>query len=223
MMAYEIVTTMIMGALCMMAWSIMYRETFWYRIAEDLTIGVMGGYVMATITTNTINNYITPLMKGEIINIIPIILGVLMWTQLSSDYRWMARTPLALITGIGAAIAMKGAVYGNILAPIGAIATPPAGDTMVFINHTIAAIATITSVMYFFFTIKSTGALGGVNYIGRLLMMVGFGSIAGSSVLSNATFLYDRAQWFINTEYAWIPLVIAVVMVGIDIMRRRSS
>jgi len=157
MMAYEIVTTMIMGSLCMMAWSIMYRETFWYRIAEDLTIGVMGGYVMATITTNTVNNYIIPLTQGQIVNIIPIILGILMWTQLSSNYRWMARTPLALITGIGAAIAMKGAVYGNILAPIGAIATPPAGDAMVFINHIIAAIATITAVMYFFFTIKLQG------------------------------------------------------------------
>jgi hypothetical protein len=53
--------------------------------------------------------------------------------------------------------------------------------------------------------------------------MVGFGSIAGSSVLSNTTFLYNRAQWFINTEYAWVPIAIAVVMVGIDIVRRRSS
>jgi hypothetical protein len=214
---------MIMGSLAMMAWSIMYRETFWYRIAEDLTIGVMGGYVMANITNNTINNYIVPLTQGEIINIIPIIMGILMWTQLSKDYRWLARTPLSFITGIGAAIAMKGAVYGNILAPIGAIATPPTGDAMAYVNHIIAAIATITAVMYFFFTIKPTGVLGGVNRVGRLLMMVGFGSIAGSSVLSNTTFLYNRAQWFINTEYAWVPIAIAVVMVGIDIVRRRSS
>jgi hypothetical protein len=214
---------MIMGSLAMMAWSIMYRETFWYRIAEDLTIGVMGGYVMANITNNTINNYIVPLTQGEIINIIPIIMGILMWTQLSKDYRWLARTPLSFITGIGAAIAMKGAVYGNILAPIGAIATPPTGDAMAYVNHIIAAIATITAVMYFFFTIKPTGVLGGVNRVGRLLMMVGFGSIAGSSVLSNTTFLYNRAQWFINTDYAWVPIAIAVVMVGIDIVRRRSS
>jgi hypothetical protein len=222
-MQYDIITTMIMGSLAMMAWSIMYRETFWYRIAEDLTIGVMGGYVMANITNNTINNYIVPLTQGEIINIIPIIMGILMWTQLSKDYRWLARTPLSFITGIGAAIAMKGAVYGNILAPIGAIATPPTGDAMAYVNHIIAAIATITAVMYFFFTIKPTGVLGGVNRVGRLLMMVGFGSIAGSSVLSNTTFLYNRAQWFINTDYAWVPIAIAVVMVGIDIVRRRSS
>jgi hypothetical protein len=208
-MQYDIITTMIMGSLAMMAWSIMYRETFWYRIAEDLTIGVMGGYVMANITNNTINNYIVPLTQGEIINIIPIIMGILMWTQLSKDYRWLARTPLSFITGIGAAIAMKGAVYGNILAPIGAIATPPTGDAMAYVNHIIAAIATITAVMYFFFTIKPTGVLGGVNRVGRLLMMVGFGSIAGSSVLSNTTFLYNRAQWFINTDYAWVPIAIA--------------
>jgi hypothetical protein len=150
-MEYEIITTMIMGSLAMMAWSIMYRETFWYRIAEGLTIGVMAGYVMANITNNTINNYIVPLTKGEYLNIIPIIMGILMWTQLSKDYRWMARTPLSFVTGIGAAIAMKGAVYGNILAPIGAMATPPAGEAIVWINHIIAAIATITAVMYFFF------------------------------------------------------------------------
>jgi len=208
-----------MGTLCMMAWSIMYRENFWYRIAEDLTIGVMGGYVMARLTLSTFDNYVSPMLSGEIINIIPIVLGIMMWTQLTKDYRWLARTPLSFITGIGAAIAMKGAIYGNILVPIASMATPPTGS---MIDHIVAAIATITTVAFFFFTIKPVGPLKYVSKTGRVLMMIGFGSVAGSSVLSNTTFLYDRAQWFVNTPYAWIPLVLATAIVVIDSIRKKA-
>lgn len=210
---------MIIGSLAMMAWSILYKENFFYRIAEDLTIGVMGGYIMASLTTNTFNGYISPLLKGELINIIPIVLGLMMWTQLTKNYRWVARTPLSFITGIGSAIAMKGAIYGNILVPIMSMATPPTGS---MIDHLVAALATITTVAFFFFTIKPVGALKYVSKTGRILMMVGFGSVAGSSVLSNTTFLYNRAQWFVQTPYAWVPFVIAVALILVDFIRKRA-
>ncbi len=218
-MAIDIVTTMIIGTLAMMAWSILYKENFWYRIAEDLTIGVMGGYVMSRIATNTFDNFVSPLFSGEIINIIPILLGLMMWTQLTKDQRWIARTPLSFITGIGAAIAMKGAIYGNILVPIISMATP---TNTGMVNHIIAAIATITTVAFFFFTIKPVGPLKYVSKTGRILMMIGFGSVAGSSVLSNTTFLYNRAQWFVQTNYAWIPLVIASAIILVDFIRKRA-
>lgn len=210
---------MIMGTLCMMAWSIMYKENFWYRIAEDLTIGVMGGYIMARLTLNTVDNFISPMFSGEFINIIPIVLGLMMWTQLSKGYRWIARTPLSFVTGIGAAIALKGAIYGNILVPIISIATPPTGS---MIDHIVAAIATITTVAFFFFTIKPVGPLKYISKTGRILMMIGFGSVAGSSVLSNTTFLYNRTQWFVTTPYAWVPFVIAVVIIVADYIRTRA-
>jgi len=126
---------------------------------------------------------------------------------------------LSFITGIGAAIAMKGAIYGNILVPIASMATPPTGS---MIDHIVAAIATITTVAFFFFTIKPVGPLKYVSKTGRVLMMIGFGSVAGSSVLSNTTFLYDRAQWFVNTPYAWIPLVLATAIVVIDSIRKKA-
>ncbi|MBW1736123.1 MAG: hypothetical protein JRJ69_00895 [Deltaproteobacteria bacterium] len=220
-MAVDIFTTLIMGTLCMMAWSVMYKENFWYRIAEDLTIGVMGGYVMASLTLNTFDNYISPLLSGEIINIVPILLGIMMWTQLSKNYRYLARTPLSFITGIGSAIAMKGAIYGNILVPIISMSTPPTTGTIGTLNHIIAAIATITTVAYFFFTIKPIGPLKYISTTGRIMMMIGFGSVAGSSVLSNTTFLYNRTQWFVQTPYAWIPLVLATVILVIDIVRKK--
>ena len=220
-MAYEIVTTMILAILAVFAWSIMYKQNESYRIAEDLTIGVMSGFVLSTITDNTMSQFILPLIKGELINTIPILLGLMIWAQMSSEYRYMARLPLAFITGVGAAIAMKGAIYGNILVPIQVMSTPPGGDMWNMINFVIAGIATITAVMYFFFTIKPGGPLQKVNKVGRYMMMLGFGSIAGSSVLSNTTFLYNRAQWFVNTEYAWIPLMLGFAVIAVDIYRHR--
>lgn len=221
-MAIDIFTTMIIGTLSMMAWSILYKENFWYRIAEDLTIGVMGGYIMARLATNTFDNFVSPLLSGELINIIPMILGLMMWTQLTKNYRWIARTPLSFITGIGSAIAMKGAIYGNILIPIISMATPVVTGMLGMVDHVIAAVATITTVAFFFFTIKPVGPLKYVSKLGRFMMMIGFGSVAGSSVLSNTTFLYNRSQWFVQTPYAWVPLVLASIIVLVDLIRKKA-
>lgn len=219
-MVDTIETALIMGTLGALAWSIMYKLNIGYRFAEDLTIGVMGGYVLYSISNNTVVNFITPLINGDLTNIIPITIGVVLWGQLlRPSQRWIARAPLAFITGVGSAVALKGAVYGNILTYIQSMATPPGYNPYVLFNHIIAGLATITSVTYFFFTVKHTGALKPVTNLGRLFMMVGFGSIAGSSVLSNTTFIYNRAQWFVTTPYAWVPLILVGMAIVVDIFR----
>ena len=222
-MVDTIETALIMGTLCALAWSIMYKLNIGYRFAEDLTVGVMGGYILYSITDNTMSNFITPLIKGDLLNIVPIVIGVVLWGQLlKPSQRWVARAPLAFITGVGSAVALKGAVYGNILTYIQSMSTPPGYDPYTFFNWAIAGLATITSVTYFFFTVKHTGAFKPVTTLGRFFMMVGFGSIAGSSVLSNTTFIYNRAQWFVVTPYAWVPLAIVGMAIVVDLVRSAS-
>ena len=213
-------TALIMGTLCALAWSIMYKLNIGYRFAEDLTVGVMGGYILYSITDTTMSNFITPLIKGDLLNIVPVAIGVILWGQLlKPSQRWVARGPLAFLTGIGSAVALKGAVYGNILTYIISMSTPPGYDPMTLFNHIIAGLATITSVIYFFFTVEHKGALLPVTKLGRFFMMVAFGSVAGSSVLSNITFIFNRTQWFVVTPWAWVPLAIVAMAIVVDLVR----
>lgn len=223
-MVYEIFTVVLLGALSMMAWSIMYKSSSWYRIAEDLTLGVMGGYVFYVGADKIWSSTIIPLVTQEAYsNIIPIILGLLFWLQITQKYRWIARIPLAFVAGMGTAVAMTGSMYATILVPIRAMATPPASNLLATINHLIAGVATITSIIYFFFTIKPVGILKPISKTGRFMMMIGFGSICGSAILSNTTFLYNRAQWFVFTPYAWISLAGATLIITIDIVRQKGK
>jgi hypothetical protein len=179
---------------------------------------------MYTISSTTMKNYITPLINGDLINIIPILAGIILWGQLlGPTQRWVARVPLAFITGVGSAIALKGAVYGNILTYVQAMATPPGYDPWTLFNFVVAAVATITTVWYFFFTVEAKGTLKLPSTIGRWAMMLAFGSVAGSSVLSNATFIYNRAQFFLFEQYAWVPLIIGVIVIAVDIIRRKTG
>jgi len=213
-------TALIMGTLCALAWSIMYKLNIGYRFAEDLTVGVMGGYILYSISDNTVSNFINPLIKGDMLSLAPIIIGVILWGQLlKPSQRWVARAPLAFITGVGSAVALKGAVYGNILTYIQSMATPPGYDPYTLFNFIIAGLATITSVVYFFFTVEHKGALLPVTKLGRFFMMVAFGSVAGSSVLSNITFIFNRTQWFVVTPWAWVPLAIVAMAIVVDLVR----
>ncbi len=221
---FALFTVMFIGILTLMAWSIMYRENPYYRVAECLTIGVGAGYGLWQSLTRAWDVYFVPIAtKGQYINILPIALGFMLVAQVYPRVRYVSRIPLAFISGIGSAVAMKGAMYATILVPIKAVATPPAANMAAQINHVIAAIGTITTIMFFFFTIKPGRVLGPINRTGRIMMMVAFGSVCGSSILSNATFIYDRAAWFVNTEYAWIPLVGAALVIAYDATRRKIS
>jgi len=219
---YVLFTTLLMGVLGMMAWSIMYRNNQWYRIVEDLTIGVMGGYIFYISAYSVYIQNVLAFIRGDLLQFIPILLGVVLCLQVTQRYRFLARLPMALITGVGVAIMMKGAIYGNILTPMAAMATPQSDITST-INNVVASLATITTVMYFFFTVKSTSqagkALGKVGKLGRYFMMVAFGSVAGSSLLSNSTFIYNRAQFYVLTPWAWVTMVAAGLVLLYDIIR----
>lgn len=177
----------------------LYKENPVFRFAEHSYIAIMLAVNMIVNFTNVIRIAVNPMMAGEIIYIIPIILGLMTLTLLIPDYRWVSRYPVALMVGAGFGLGMRGTIKPNILdATISTITAPSGGTMMDWINFLYVAVGLICSVMYFLLTYEHSGPLQAPTRLGRLFIMIGLGAYFGNTVLFRFTMLTGRAQFFLQ-------------------------
>jgi hypothetical protein len=177
----------------------LYKENPVYRFAEHSYIAIMLAVNMVVNFRNVIERCITPMMGGEFLYIVPLILGIMVLTLLIPDYRWLSRYPIALIVGAGFGLGMRGTIKPNILdATISTITAPSGGTAVDWVNFLYVAIGLICAILYFLLTYEHGGALQAPTRFGRMVIMIGLGAYFGNTVLFRFTMLTGRAQFFLQ-------------------------
>jgi len=177
----------------------LYKENATYRFAEYLYVGIALAITVITNFAYVVGVAINPLLDGEILMIVPLVLGCLMFTMLIPEYRWLSRYPIALLVGAGFGLGIRGTIGPNLQdAIISTITAPTEGGAMAWFNFAYIAVGLICSIMYFLLTIEQTGVLKAPTRIGRLFIMVGLGGYFGNTVLFRFTMLTGRAQFFLQ-------------------------
>ena len=177
----------------------LYKENPVYRTAEHLFIAVFLAINVVTNFSNVIKICITPLLQGDFLMIIPLIVGISIYTMLIPEYRWVSRYPVGLLVGAGFGLGMRGTIGPNIQdAIISTITAPSEGGAMAWINFLYIAVGLVCSLMYFLLTYEQTGVLQAPTRIGRLFIMIGLGAYFGNTVLFRFTMLTGRAQFFLQ-------------------------
>ena len=204
-MAYPTATLDIIGLwvgwlLMLMIYSLpLYKENVTYRFAEYTYVGIALAITVITNFIYVVRVAINPLLAGEILMIVPLVLGCLMFTMLIPEYRWLSRYPIALLVGAGFGLGIRGTIGPNLQdAIISTITAPTEGGAMAWFNFAYIAVGLICSIMYFLLTIEQTGVLKAPTRIGRLFIMVGLGGYFGNTVLFRFTMLTGRAQFFLQ-------------------------
>ena len=178
---------------------VLYKETPVYRFAEHLYIGITMAISLMVAIGNVTRIAIRPLMAGEVIYVIPLILGFAMYALLFSEYRWVSRYPIAILVGAGFGLGMRGVLIPNLLSQVIDTIRPPAGGAPFdWFTFAYVAIGTICAMTYFLLTYEHTGALTYPTRIGRWAIMIGLGAYFGNTVLFRMSMLAGRAQFFLQ-------------------------
>jgi len=204
-MAYPTATLDVIGLwtgwlLMLMIYSYpLYKENVTYRFAEHIFIGIFLAINLVVNFTNVIRICVTPLLGGDFMMIVPLVMGIMIYTMLIPEYRWVSRYPIAVLVGAGFGLGMRGVIKPSILdAIVSTITAPSTGAMMDWVNFLYIAVGLISSVMYFLLTYEHTGALQAPTRIGRLFIMIGLGAYFGNTVLFRFTMLTGRAQFFLQ-------------------------
>jgi hypothetical protein len=180
-----------------------------FRIAIYLFVGVSAGYAAAVVWhAILLPHVVAPLLEGpldrRILAIVPLILGVLLLAKLSPRTTRLGNLSVAVMVGVGTAVAVGGAVLGTLfpqgLAAINVFDMQASGGTAErLFEASIMLVGTISTLVYFHFGAKPGAdgpqrgklvvVLGG---IGQVFIAITFGVLFAGVYAAALTALIQR-------------------------------
>ena len=205
------ITVWLATILYLMWFSQLIRRNKISTFSEYLLVGLANALVTVGAFWSLSGTVRSALAAGNFLIIIPVVLGIGLFGRLTTSFAWVGRWSIALIVGVSAAMATRGAIESEILSQIYPALKNlfVAGDAFGTINGVIVFIGMITTVMYFTFFIKREGAVGTtvgkLAYWGRAFMMLFFGASVGQMYVNRANYLIGIAKHILVTTLGLGP------------------
>lgn len=217
------IDALVTSIVILMAWSFLYRENIFYRIGEALLVGLalaISVKVGLDVLFNRI--YIPIVVKQQWFSptLIAVALGLIMYTRFSKSLWWMSRWPIALLSGAGLGVAMKGAVMAQIVRQldIGSLFTK---DIFTGVNNLILLVTAVTSLAYFLYTFEHKGILAPVAKLGIYSMMICFGTTLGLFLMSNIGFAISLIPNTVRPPGIYVSIAAVILIILDNILRKK--
>lgn len=182
-------------------YSVLFKDNPIYQFLESIFVGMAAAYLVVVNWFSFLKPTITDdiATKGNYSLIIPLILGLLVYTRYSRKYAWLARYSISFTMGVGAGYVLAKDFKPLFLAQAKATMLP-----LNSINNILIVIGVATSLMYFFFTVQRKGAFGVGTKIGRIVLMMAFGAAFGNTVMGRVSVTLGRFQYILTD---WLGIV----------------
>ena len=203
--------------------SYLYRDNIFYKFTEHVFIGIASAMVLVAALRTFLASGWEPLIQGRYMLIIPIIIGVSVFTQLTKDFKWISNFPFAILLAIGLGVAMRGTIFAQILDQI--IATIPRsfGPTVWDTLNTLIIISiVIASTIYFLFSIPQKGPIQHISTYGIYALLIAFGAGFANYIYSFTSNALQAAELTFTLPGMYLT-VIAGLIIAIDSIRSYRS
>lgn len=189
------------GFLTLAIFSFLYRDNPVYKFAEHLFVGLASGYYVAVqFRTVFLPNLWTPLTAaGDLSGLIPLGLGLLLFTRFVPSVAWLSRWSIGLMVGAYAGLALIGAAQGDLMEQVRANMIPLSGlGPLQLVNTLLLVGGTLACLLYFFFSLEHRGPIGNTAKIGIYFLMVSFGASYGFTVMGRIALFIGRLQFLFH-------------------------
>ena len=177
-----------------------------YRISVHLLVGVSAAYAVVVVVQQLLlpiwrQIQDNPTSPDSLIWLVPILFMLMLLARRLPSVSWLGNTTLALLVGVGAAVALLGSLTGTLWPQIVNVqpATPLQGIAV--------AILTICTLLAFQFTaLRPRGSnvwqppiwQRGVTAVGRIVLTITFGALFATLLSTGLILLADRLNYFIT-------------------------
>ena len=176
----------------------------WLRFVESTWVGCVVAYAMLVGIRSTLMLGVEPLKIGAVWTVIPMLIGVLLFSRFVPRYRHFSRWGVALMIGVGMGLGLRGAVDSMLLKQIEAtFISPIAQDAMTSFNNILIIIMLLTTLSFFVFSFEFKGSSNIILRIGRLSMMAAFGAGFGNTVTFRTNLFIERMMFLLQD---WLRL-----------------
>ncbi len=180
-------------------YSYVFGDNFLYRLAVHVLVGVSAAYAAVIVTRQvilpTVERVIDdPSSPESLLWFVPI--GILILLYLTR--RWTGNGAVAFMLGVGAAVALVGAIQGTLIPQVAAVSEQPLFKG----QDVVTAVLTISTLMTFQFTrqinVQQPRWQTAVSQVGRGVIMITFGALYAG--ILNSSFLLLSERLYTITE-----------------------
>jgi hypothetical protein len=218
--------TLVAIVLTLFVFSYLLGDSVLYRLAEYLFVGVSIGYAVVVAWHNILApKLVIPLVEalgrkdwGQILLLlIPLAFGLLLLTKPFKRLSWLGSFSVAFLLGVGAALAIGGALMGTLLPQANATAdvlryVPRYGTQLGLFSGILVLVGTIGALLHFYFGTGREGRLAGLRNrivrtwggLGRWFIFIAFGAILATTFTSRLALLAGRIEFLIDSMRALV-------------------
>jgi len=188
-------------------YSIIIKNTVVFKFAERTVLGLVAGTTAVFGFEQIIKLLWIPLTEGKIVNIIPLIIALLLFTRLSKEYAYLSRIPIIVLVASGISLGITRNVSTIIFGQIKGMLKPiPTGSTIFdIIGILIVPVVCCSVLLFFTYTREHTGALGKVSLIGRYALMFALGVSFGNFTATRTNYVILPLKRIL---FDWLGLVV---------------
>jgi hypothetical protein len=207
----SLIGPLIGAVLSLIILSYLIGDNFLYRILTHVLVGVGAAYVLMTVLTEVLVPQVWTPIAATIARVpydpLKVVIAgfgligcILLLLKLFPRFAGVGNIPMGYLIGVGAAVALGGALFGTFSPQIVAAAQVPAAltdkDVVVKTLLGILALAGTLSTLISFGFYRATrgGILSGVNALGRFFLAISLGATFALVYVSSASLLIDRVQ-----------------------------
>ena len=181
---------------------VLYKDTPFFKFAVNTFLGLAIANTAVVATNSIRGSVIDKILLGNYLYIIPLILGVLIFTRLSDEYKNLSRVSIALMFGTGTGLGLARTWHSGVSRHLEACITPFLGNPDVFtiLSGLVLVIGVISSMMSFQFSnYYNKPYLKKIHRVGRFFIMVSFGAQFGAILLTRLATLSGRIYFIVKT------------------------
>lgn len=192
--------------LTLFIYSYMVGDNPLYRISVHLLVGVSAAYAVVVVVRQLLlpiwqQVRANPTGPDSVIWLVPILFVLMLLARRLPSVSWLGNTSLALLVGVGAAVALLGSLTGTLWPQIVRVqpTTPWQGA--------IVAVLTVCTLLAFQFTALRPRSRGvwqpamwqrGITAVGHIVLTITFGALFAALISTGLILLAERLNFFLT-------------------------
>ncbi|MDW8325866.1 MAG: hypothetical protein RMK99_04805 [Anaerolineales bacterium] len=188
-------------ALTLMVLSYLIADNPLYRIALHLFVGMVAGFVVVTVTLDVFVPQLMASSGSGWITVVGLVLAALLTLKMFSGGSNLGRLPLAYLVGLGAAVAVGGAITGTLLPQTRATWFALGGDLSQLISNILIFVGTACTLLAFHYGARAgapaqqSAPLRALALAGQFFISITFGVIYAGALAGGVSYLAERISF----------------------------
>jgi hypothetical protein len=200
------------AVLTLLIFSYLLGDNPLYRLALHLFVGALLGYSFGVVLRDVfLDMVLEQLSTDPLAVVVPVVLGILLLFKGFPRQAYVGNLSVAYLVGVGAAVALSGALLGTLVPQVGATGralslTSRASFRAGLLDGLLIVVGTACTLMIFNFAARKQGGLAGAwtqvvrlaSGVGRVFLIIAFGVAFAGALTASLSVFIGRLQYLID-------------------------